>query len=179
MFRYLMYMATLLVLQIVTWAITPILPLFRVRRIGPCYNGRLLLDSPRLPLWLSWFDTPDNSLLGDAKWSSTHDGDYWSMVGWLYRNSLYGFRCTVLACRILQPASIDYQGDPRVNRNNGITGLFRARMNGGYWQWKLVIPLVSDMGIMWNFGWQLDEFVKSGLPGVAMFQFSPRFVKIR
>ena len=176
--RWLGLLLLLLAMQIVAWVITPILPLFRVRRIGPCYNGRLLLDSPRLPLWLAWFDTPDNSLLGDAKWSATHDGDYWSMVGWLYRNSLYGFRCTVLSCRVLQPASIDYRGDPRINRNNGITGLFRARMNG-YWQWKLVIKLIGDRGDMLNFGWQLDEFVKSGLPGVAMFQFSPRFVTIR
>lgn len=32
---------------------------------------------------------------------------------------------------------------------------------------------------MWNFGWQLDEFVASKSRGLALFQFSPRFVFIK
>ena len=100
------------------------------------------------------------------------------MVAWLYRNSLYGFKWSALAAYVGDPILISFTGDPTVNRNNGSTGIFTAQYRD-YWQWKCVKKLVGNWGIMFNFGWQLDEFLKSGQPGVALFQFSPRFVTIK
>lgn len=180
--RYFTYLVVYLVFQVFTWIVTPLLPLFKESRWGLIDNASRAGIEPRLPLWLSWFDTPDNSLLGDNKWVTSHTkATYWTMVAWLYRNSLYGFKWSVLACRVDYPNLLIWSGDPLVNRNNGITGKFSALRNVGsdYWQWKYVRKLVGDWGIMLNFGWQLNEFVGSRKTGNALFQFSPRVCKIK
>lgn len=177
--RYAAYLLALIVMQVVAWIITPLLPLFAVVRYGKLDNGNAYGMGARLPEWLSWFDTPDNPISGDPQWFALHPHEtYLDMVGWLYRNSLYGFKWGPLACRVDFPGAIVFVGNPRVNRNNGVLGLFRARY-GRFWQWKLVKPIAGDFGIMWNFGWQLDEFVVSKAKGVALFQFSPRFVRFK
>ena len=177
--RYLIYLLASFLMQIVAWIITPLLPLFAVQRMGPTDNNNSQGVEPRLPLWLSWFDTPDNSLLGDNNWLKSHDGGYWSKVAWLYRNTLYGFKWSTLACYISEPLNIVAKGDPHINRNNGVEGTFCASYGHSYWQYKIVKRLIGDWGIMWNFGWQLDEFYKNKQQGYALFQFSPRFVKIK
>lgn len=180
--RYFLYLSIYLVMQIIAWAITPALPLFARPRWGLIDNANRAGIEPRLPLWLAWFDTPDNSLFGDNKWMISHPkATHWTMVAWLYRNSLYGFKWTTLACRVDYPNLLVWEGNPLVNRNNGVTGRFKAWRNVGsdYWQWKYVKKLVGDWGLMLNFGWQLDEFVSSKKHGNALFQFSPRFVKIQ
>lgn len=95
--RYFLYCIILAITQLVTWIVTPILPLFSVYRGGWCNNNQFIADSYRLPKWLSWFDTPDNSLCGDQKWEQRHTCSYWSKVAWLYRNSLYGFKWSILS----------------------------------------------------------------------------------
>lgn len=169
-----------LIAEVLAIMLAPILPLFSSPALGPVNNYSASARELRLPDWLSWFQTPDNSLLGDAAWQASHiwPGSHWAMTGWLLRNRAYGFKWSVLACEV-DPSSISFSGDPRVNRNNGVTGLFRASLSGGYWQWKLVKPLIGNWGLMFNFGWQLNEFVLSEKPGVALFQFSPRFVSIK
>ena len=176
--RYTAYLLASLVMQVVAWIITPLLPLASERRYGYIKNAGYQGTGPRLKKWLSWFDTPDNSLDGDERFLRENDMGYWQKVKWLYRNSLYGFKWSVLAC-FAHPARMTCKGDPRVNRNNGITGLFRARTDDGYWQWKLVKKLYGNFGVMWNFGWQLDEFATGNVGGIALFQFSPRFVTIK
>lgn len=71
----------------------PFLVAFFEMREGPCDNGAARELEPRLPEWLRWFMTPDNSLLGDTGWRTLHCADYWSyggMVRWLWRNPAYG-----------------------------------------------------------------------------------------
>jgi len=97
MLRYLLTLAAYLPVQVITYLITPLLPLFSVSRLGQLNNNTAGGFGPRLPVWLSWFDTPDNSLCGDQRWEQTHDCSYWSKVAWLYRNSLYGFKWSVLS----------------------------------------------------------------------------------
>lgn len=108
MSKYFLYLILLFVLQIITWIITPILPLFVVKRVGWCNNNSYLDESPRLHTWLSWFDTPDNSLRGDERWDREHDFGYLSMVGWLYRNSLYGFKWTILSLPENHPSTFQW-----------------------------------------------------------------------
>ena len=102
--HYLKVLTIYIPIQILTYLITPILPLFAVWRIGWCNNNSYQAESLRLPLWLSWFDTRDNPLTGDAKFLAKNKPSYFNMIKWLYRNSLYGFKWTVLA--------LD-EGDPR------------------------------------------------------------------
>lgn len=71
--------------------LAPVLPLFARDEYGFCDNANAMRTEPRLPSWLSWFMTPDNSLYGDAGWRTEHCPDhwhdYWGMVQWLWRNS--------------------------------------------------------------------------------------------
>lgn len=180
--RYGFYLVCLLFLYVVALFITPLLPLFRQYSFGLIDNANGTGVEPRLPSWLSWFMTPDNSLFGDNNWKRSHPkGAYLDMVLWLYRNSLYGLKWGRLACTVEYNNLLEYSGNPLVNRNNGITGLFTASLyrDSEYWQWKLVKKLIGDFGVMWNFGWQLDEYVANRGTGKAMFQFSPRFVRIK
>jgi len=127
--RYLLYLVTLWTVQFVTWIITPVLPFFKVSYLGWSNNNSVQLIEPRLPRWLSWFQTPDNSLLGDSNWKSTHTGSYFNMVLWLYRNSLYGFKWTVLSLP---------EGHPSA------------------WQWHRKFYF-KTFYLDLNFGWMLDN----------------------
>lgn len=57
-----------------------------------------------LPEWLSWWQTPDNSLDGDEPWRSgrrpfaknTGWRRYVNRIAWLYRNSMYGYANSVV-----------------------------------------------------------------------------------
>lgn len=164
MMRYLLYLLTSFLMQIVAWIITPVLPLFAELRYGKLNNGNDSGVGRRLPLWLSWFDTPDNSLLGDSNWAATHSGSYWAAVAWLDRNSLYGFKWSVLAAPI-DAASIVKSG-PLVDW--GSPGLQTIKMNS-YWQWHLVTSF-GPFAVNWNFGWLLNDTEKPK----ALFMFSPR-----
>src|SRR5690348_11755674 len=83
--RYFLYLSIYLVMQVFAWVVTPALPLFARPRWGLIDNANRAGIEPRLPLWLAWFDTPDNSLLGDNKWVIGHPkATYWTMVAWLY-----------------------------------------------------------------------------------------------
>jgi hypothetical protein len=95
--RYFLYLLIYIPTQLFSYIVTPILPLFAGIRYGKLSNNNAEGLGIRLPLWLSWFDTPDNALGGDDDWLSAHRTTYWAMVAWLYRNSLYGFNWTVLS----------------------------------------------------------------------------------
>ena len=156
-----------LVMQIIAWLVTPVLPLFREERFGLSYNGTAQRVAPRLPMWLAWFDTPDNDLLGDYRWMSEHTGSYWSMVGWLYRNSLYGLKWTVLARDVQQVRWV--QGNPDIGYQGSRFGTLSIRQPNGAWQFKIVKPLFGKV-FEGNFGWLLDDTSKQR----ALFMFSPR-----
>ncbi len=176
--RYYLYLCILIVLQLITYIITPLLPLLsKTVKATPINNNSRVASGTKLFRWLSWFDTPDNSLEGDDNFLAKNVPSYISKVKWLYRNSLYGFKWTILSATITDPQLIKYKGDPRVNRNNGIQGKLVATYNN-YWQFKYVKSIYKSYGVMLNFGWQLDEFIKDPKPGKALFQFSPRIVRI-
>lgn len=127
--RYILSLVVYLPIQVLTYLITPILPLFATTRVGTTNNNHSIGMGPRLPQWLSWFDTRDNSLLGDAEWDNNHDGGYWSQVEWLYRNSLYGFKWTVLSL---------------------------PEGHSAAWQWHKK-PTFGKYYLDLNFGWMLDN----------------------
>lgn len=164
--RWLIYLILSLVMQVVAWIITPLLPFFSERRMGAWDNGNEQRLGFRLPLWLAWFDTPDNALDGDHNWLLGHcPVTYWSMVGWLYRNSLYGFKLSVLSAPI--DKSLIVKQVIYVDWN--APGLQRISM-GDYWQWHLV-KRIGPLLLNLNFGWLLNDASQAR----ALFMCSPRF----
>lgn len=163
--RWFAYLLASLVMQVVAWIVTPILPLFAVLRDGPSNNNSRRELSWRLPLWLSWFDTPDNDIEGDDNFIRANGLGYWQSVKWLYRNSLYGFKWSVLSAPMDAAARVK-TGQQAVGWLN--PGFQRITMNG-YWQWHLV-KRVGPVTINWNFGWLLND----GDQQRALFMFSPR-----
>lgn len=173
MLKYIIYLIIYILLQIITYIITPILPLFAVNRLGWSDNHNALRIEPRLPLWLSWFDTPDNSFGRDGNFMSKWSEGYWSKVFGLYRNSLYGFKWTVMGARIVSDRVFD--GNPQVNYHEPVYGLLRVSC-GKYWQYKKVVPSKIFIGYCWvlNFGWLLDDPKQD----IALWMFSPRLKKV-
>ena len=151
-----------LVMEILGKILWPVLPVFAVDRMGPVNNNNGYAVEPRLPLWLAWFDTPDNSLWGDDGWRLLHCPDKWStykgMALWLLRNSSVGFSRTVLARTVYQ-SDITYSGNPYISSDQNIVGVFKARDGKGAWQYKRVFPLFGKF-IGLNFGWNIDPMVK-------------------
>lgn len=149
--RYFLYCLLYFPSQVLAYIITPLLPILAKPIYGYCDNNSGYYKEPRLPLWLSWFMTPDNSLLGDPNWKAKHTGTYWDQVKWLYRNSLYGFKWTVL-------------GAPMPDIENK------------YWQWRYYSTYLKV-----DFGWLLLPYKENPNLHLeqpkALFQFSirPRF----
>jgi len=147
--RYFLYLVVYLPLQLLTYFLTPLLSLCISTRSGWCDNNSHQCEGPRLWKSLSWFDTRDNSLMGDNGWrESGHDGSKWlDRTLWLYRNSLYGFKWTVLSLP---------EGHPSA------------------WQWHKKYYFQSFY-LDLNFGWMLDNIEN----GRALFMFSPRIKGIQ
>jgi len=176
MLRWLCYLLISLPMELLAILLAPVLPLFARPRYGPIDNGNAYGVEPRLPRWLDWFATPDNSLLGDeghkARWRGR--SQYLQMVAWLLRNRLYGFRWSVLAAP-LERSAIHWSGNLNIrNRQHGVAGLLRVRM-GGYWQYKRITPLWLGRCLQLNLGWIIDPFIKDpGKTGKAIYSTSVR-----
>jgi len=170
MIRYLTYLAIYIPVQLFTYLITPLLPLFAVSRHGKIDNARREGLGVRLPLWLSWFDTPDNCLFGDDNWYDAHPGHgYLSRVSWLYRNSLYGFKWIALAAPNNPKVRTVIEGATNLNHHTKTFGVMRITRTDGYWQYKCVKPFMGRVLIL-NFGWLLDDPNQEK----ALFMCSPR-----
>jgi len=162
---YFLLLPCWLAMEILGKTLWPILPIFAVNRYGPVDNNNGTAVEPRLPTWLAWFDTPDNSLWGDTGWRTIHCPDNWNtykgMALWLLRNSSVGFSRTVLA-RTVHQEDIKWSGNPHIQADQNITGVFKANDGKGTWQYKRVFPLFGKY-IGLNFGWNIDPMVKSGI----------------
>ena len=185
MTRWLVYLLLSLIADVLAWLLAPVLPLFARPQNGWCDNRNRIAVEPRLPDWLVWCQTPDNSLFGDAGWRTKHCRDYWDsylgMVRWLCRNRAYGFSWSVLAAPVVAPFVADVAGDLSIDDGAGICGALHIRY-GCYWQRKRV-RRIGSLIVMLNVGWLLDPYAKS--PGLALdqpralFIFSPRIKTAR
>lgn len=142
MTRYIISLAAYFAMLVVAYIITPLLPMFAVSRVGGLNNDDHQGEGLRLPEWLAWLDTPDNALTGDEA-HAKRVGDpyaYWSMVRWLYRNPLYGFKWSVIGYPI-------YEHNLIVKHEDGVYSYFDA------FQWRK-----QWMGKQRTFGWLLDAY---------------------
>lgn len=104
MIKYIPYTIVFIPFWFLSLLLAFILPCFSEERLGGINNDDHQGVEPKLPTWLSWFDTPDNSLFGDDAHKVRHPNytGYWAQVCWLCRNALYGFRWSVISCPVTQ-----------------------------------------------------------------------------
>lgn len=147
------------VFNLLAYLLAPILPLFASDQFGMSDNNHYRRVEPRLPEWLNWFMTDDNSLLGDAAFAALHGESYWSMVKWLWRNPAVGFERGVLAATIKPSDRLRVLGSPQVSdAPHGCAGVCFV-MLGWYWNLVVVIPLGSRCFKL-DIGWQLKTYAE-------------------
>lgn len=163
--RWLLYLAVYIPLQLFAYLVTPLLPLFAVTEYGPIDNANSWAIEPRLT---GIFGTYDNSLWGDDNWKRSRNAEtYWSMVCWLYRNSLYTGKLQLFSMPIQTTRKM--VGNPQINYHTKTFGTMRITQPNGAWQYKTVRPFFGRILIL-NIGWLLDDCSQSK----ALFMLSPR-----
>jgi hypothetical protein len=172
---------------LLAWIAAPVLPIFSTMQMGACDNNNRQEIEPRLPAWLSWFMTPDNSLWGDGGWRTEHCPDwnsYWGMVKWLFRNPGYGFEWNGPLCAVISKlATVSFTGDTAIqNGPHGKEGYcFTVITNPDgtrYWHLYLVKVIGGGYCLNINLGWKLKTYAEDPerikTQPKAMFCFSPR-----
>ena len=175
-FRYLAYLLINFTFDVFATLIAPILPLFATVQLGNSDNNNARLFEPRLPTWLSWFQTPDNSLWGDKGWQTVHYPaykSYWGQVLWLIRNSAHGLVNGPLAVTV-DYTKLEHAGDTTLSAQDA--KYEEQRFYAGqddYFQFMTVqkIPLLNRL-IYINIGWLFDPFVETVSNGKAALKFS-------
>lgn len=180
--KWLLLLPVMIVVTILTFPLAFVLPFFAIEREGFLDNGTKFGLGWYLPNWLSWFQTPDNSLDGDEGWRTEHwqwrykfspkIATYIGRVGWLWRNPGYGVGVEYL---LGDPITGTYKGDLNVNDSPGVEGqCFIYVQNLVQWVW---VRKIGNTGkcFYFVFGWN----IKGCLSGTehrhtATYAFSPR-----
>lgn len=178
---YLLLVPISLLITLLAVILAPILPLFATEQEGWLDNHAKWGMGPRLPTWLNWFQTPDNSLDGDATFEALNGTGYWPKVKWLWRNPAYAF-----ALRYLVPPYItSVAGDKTIKDNdNAKEGWCLVHANGLF-QLVYVKRIFSSARCIYvNLGWNIrglvdDNVVDKPNPWQATFVFSPRISGFR
>lgn len=160
--------------------LAPILPLFGRHDIGWCDNHSYKDFEPRLPQWLNWFMTPDNSLYGDATFKAINGIGYLARVKWLIRNPAYGFAIRYLYA----PYKAEYYGDNTIKDNdNAKAGWCFIKANGLFQIVYIKRIFSSSRCIYVNLGWNIRALVDRNYTPTntyqATFSFSPRISGFR
>ena len=160
----------------IAWPLTPILIL-------------LATKDNKLPAWLSWFDTFDNTLDGDNGWKTktrpylieaNSYQRYINRCRWLWRNSFYGFSKQVCGIKyeVLRDSML-IEGHPGIsNGPPGKSGLVKRYLyrNGKLmaFQWYYIRQYKRwpKKCIRINLGWKLWSWSGIGADS-AMHVFSP------
>lgn len=173
MLRWLIRLPFVLLAYLLAYLLAPILPIFAVERYGPINNASGFGVEPRLPLWLNWFDTLDNSLLGDQSWKASHPrGSYWNRVCWLWRNPAYGFLWSHLIAYWPPASGVTYTttGDPSIHaRDDAKAGWYRIQGSDGSFESTRIRRLgQSQSCLKTRIGWILGD-VQPGQPCLYLF----------
>ena len=145
--KWLAMVPVMLLVTALTFPLAFVLPFFATEQEGPLNNGNEYGLGPRLPKWLSWFQTPDNSLDGDNGWKTEH---------WQWRFRLPAPLCTY------------------VNDSPGVEGYCLVHA-GGLFQLVWVKRIGSSKCIYANLGWNIKGLINDPRNRyTATFAFSPR-----
>lgn len=176
---YLVLVPISLLITLVAMVFAPILPIFATMQEGLIDNGSATGIEPRLPKWLNWFQTPDNSLWGDQTFKQLNPPCYWSEVKWLWRNPAYAF-----ALRYIPGEQGQYWGDNTIRDNDNAKAGWCFVKAGGLFQFTWIYPIGFNRCIMVNLGWNIRALVDDNVqpkpnPYQATFVFSPRISGFR
>lgn len=177
---YLVLVPISLLLTLIAYLTAPVMPVFAKDTEGWLNNGSQWGVGPRLPKWLNWFMTPDNSLDGDETFEKLNGISYWSKVKWLWRNPAYSF-----ALRYLHtPYTTSVKGDPTIKDNdNAKAGWCFVKANGLF-QFTWIAPIGFSRCFRVTLGWNIMGLVDPKVqpkPDIweATFAFSPRLSGFR
>ena len=176
--RYIWYIILVpvsLVLTLIAVIIAPVLPVFASYVYGWCDNHAYEAIEPRLPNWLGWFQTPDNSLEGDNTFKNLNPPSYWSQVKWLWRNPAYSFGLRYLGV----PYHAVVKGDTSIKDNDKAKAGWCFVTVNNLFQFRWVCPIGFNRCLYCNFGHNILALVDPNvmpkpLKYQATFVFSPR-----
>jgi hypothetical protein len=175
---YLLLVPISLILTLLAVILAPLLPLFAVQKLWWCDNHSYQAVGPVLPF--NWFQTPDNTLNGDATFQSFNGISYWAKVKWLWRNPAYSF-----ALRYLNtPYATSVAGDPTIKDNDNAKAGWCLVHANGLFQFTLVAPIGFSRCVYVNLGWNVRGLVDVNVnpkpqEWQATFVFSPRISGFR
>ena len=156
------------------------MPIFANDALGWLDNGSRFGVGPRLPKWLNWFMTPDNSLDGDGTFERLNPPSYWSKVKWLWRNPAYSFALRY----IYTPYTTTVIGDPTIKDNDNAKAGWCYVTANGLFQLRIVFPIGFSRCLYCNFGWNIMGVVDPNVQPKpneweATYVFSPRISGFR
>ena len=178
---YILLVPISLLLTLIAVILAPILALCTVQKLWWCDNHNYQAVGPVLPTWLNWFQTPDNTLNGDATFQSLNGISYWAKVKWLWRNPAYSFALRYLNA----PYATNVAGDPTIKDNDNAKEGFCLVQANGLFQFVLVRRIGSTSRCIYiNVGWNIRGVVDDNVqpkPDTwqATFVFSPRISGFR
>ena len=168
---------------VLTFPLAFILAFLKSNQDGWLNNATVWGTGPRLYKWLSWFQTPDNSLDGDATFEQRFpEKNWWSKVHWLWRNPFYGF-----AVKTFDGSSgMSYSGDLHCDETHPGHLLVKGH---GLFQYVLFKPIFGKT-LYLNLGWNIRALADPAFitpdqwhdntalihDFPATFAFSPRIV---
>ena len=169
-----------LLLTLAAIILAPVLPLFAQQKDGWLLNHSIWGIGPRLPTWLNWFMTPDNSLDGDETFQQINSRSYWSKIKWLWRNPAYSFGLRYLS----SPYFTSVKGDPSIKDNDSAKAGWCLVHADELFQFRLVFPIGFSRCFYCNLGWNVIGLVDPNVnpkPDTwqATFVFSPRISGFR
>lgn len=167
---------------VLTFPLAFIVVIFKKDEMGWVNNATAKAIGPRLIKLFTWFQTPDNSLDGDAGWEEKHSHSWWSHVQWLWRNPFYGFAVVTFD----GSSGMSYSGDLNCSPTNPGHILVKGH---GLFQW-VYYKNIGSKCLYLNFGWNIKALVEPGFitpdqwhdntalihDYPATFAFSPRIV---
>lgn len=178
--QYILLVPISLILTIISIPLSIVLPLFAVQKDGWLDNHSMWGIGPRLPSWLNWFMTPDNSLDGDYTFQQINGRSYLAKVKWLLRNPAYSF-----GLRYIDGFSPAYwKGDRTIKDNdNAKEGSLYVKADGLF-QIVIIKRIFSSSRCIYvNLGWNIRALVDPNVSPTATYQatfaFSPRISGFR
>lgn len=173
---YLVLVPISLITTLIAIITAPIMPIFAKQIDGWLLNHSIWGIGPRLPTWLNWFMTPDNSLDGDETFQQINGRSYWSKVKWLWRNPAYGFALRY----INRPYNIYVAGDNTIKDNDNAKAGWCFVKSNGLFQFTSVTPIGFNRCIYIVLGWNIRGVVTTNQDiWQATFAFSPRISGFR
>lgn len=154
-------------MTIIAFILSPVLPFFAIENNG----------MPKLPKWLSWFDTPDNSLNGDLGHLNRHlkSSLWWQRTCWLARNRAYNFSIDAIGTTVYVLDTVIDEGDPLVSNRPIHSGWFKQTVvRTGAFQFYYVKQWSETKCIRLNVGWKIkDRATSTDYKAQYVFSFNP------